>query len=101
MAVLSNKPHGYTVEIVKTLFPQNIFSQVLGHRDGYPKKPDPTTAHQIISVIGILKPKEVAYIGDSTVDLATARNGDMTATYFFLGLWHTRPTSLSWTRLMI
>jgi phosphoglycolate phosphatase len=84
MAVLSNKPHGYTVEIVETLFPQKLFSQVRGHQEGYPKKPDPTTAHQIISDWN-LKPEEVAYVGDSTVDLATARNGDMTPLIFSWG----------------
>jgi phosphoglycolate phosphatase len=84
MAVLSNKPHEYTVEIVKTLFPQNLFSQVRGHQEGYPKKPDPATAHQIISDWD-LKAEEVAYIGDSTVDLATARNGDMTPLIFSWG----------------
>jgi phosphoglycolate phosphatase len=84
MAVLSNKPHEYTVEIVKTLFPQNLFSQVRGHQEGYPKKPDPATAHQIISDWN-LKAEEVAYIGDSTVDLATARNGDMTPLIFSWG----------------
>ena len=84
MAVLSNKPHDYTVEIVETLFPQNLFSQVRGQQEGYPKKPDPTTAHQIISDWN-LKAEEVAYIGDSTVDLATARNGKMTPLIFSWG----------------
>jgi phosphoglycolate phosphatase-like HAD superfamily hydrolase len=36
-------------------------------------------------VIGNLKAEEVAYIGDSTVDLATARNGDMTPLIFSWG----------------
>ncbi len=84
MAVLSNKPHGYTVEIVETLFPKNLFSQVRGHEEQYPKKPDPTTAHQIISDWN-LKAEEIAYIGDSTVDLATARNGKMTPLIFSWG----------------
>ncbi|MEN8773034.1 MAG: HAD-IA family hydrolase [Akkermansiaceae bacterium] len=84
MAVLSNKPHEYTVEIVETLFPQNFFTPVQGHQEDYPKKPDPTTAHQIISDWN-LKPEEVAYVGDSTVDLATARNGNMTPLIFSWG----------------
>ena len=84
MAVLSNKPHEYTVEIVETLFPQNLFSQIRGHQEGYPKKPDPTTAHRIISDWN-LKAEEAAYIGDSIVDLDTARNGKMTPLIFSWG----------------
>lgn len=84
MAVLSNKPHAYTVEIVKALFPKNIFDSVLGQREEFPKKPDPTTARQIISDWN-LRPGEVAYVGDSTVDLATARNGKMIPLIFSWG----------------
>ena len=84
MAVLSNKPHAYTVEIVKALFPKNIFDSVRGHRGEFPKKPDPTTARQIISDWN-LRPGEVADVGDSTVDLATARNGKMIPLIFSWG----------------
>ena len=84
MAVLSNKPHAYTVEIVEALFPKNIFDSVRGHREEFPKKPDPTTARQIISDWN-LEPGEVAYVGDSTVDLATARNGSMIPLIFSWG----------------
>lgn len=76
MAVLSNKPHPYTVDIVKALFPSHLFQIVRGHEAQYPKKPDPTTALQIVASWN-LTPQEVAYIGDSTVDLATARNGEL------------------------
>ena len=84
MAVLSNKPHVYTVEIVQKLFPKNLFSPIRGHQEGSPKKPDPATAHQIISDWN-LKPEEVAYVGDSTVDLATAQNGNMVPLIFSWG----------------
>lgn len=84
MAVLSNKPHTYTVEIVETLFPKDLFDPVRGHQDQFPKKPDPTTAHQIIADWH-LNAKEVAYVGDSTVDLATARNAGMIPLIFSWG----------------
>ncbi|MDB4547216.1 HAD hydrolase-like protein, partial [Akkermansiaceae bacterium] len=42
----------------------------------FPKKPDPTTALLIAEKWG-LKPEEVAYVGDSTVDLVTARAAQM------------------------
>ena len=84
MAVLSNKPHLYTVEIVEKLFPPHLFNTVRGHQAQFPKKPDPTTALQIVHDWG-LEPGEVAYVGDSTVDLATARAGDLIPLIFSWG----------------
>ncbi|MEJ6560929.1 MAG: HAD-IA family hydrolase [Akkermansiaceae bacterium] len=76
IGVLSNKPHAYTQEIVHALFGTDLFDPVEGHREEFPKKPDPTTALLIAEKWG-LKPEEVAYVGDSTVDLATARAAQM------------------------
>lgn len=84
MAVLSNKPHAFTVDIVETLFPSHLFSPILGHREDFPKKPDPTTALQIVSDWNLL-PDQVAYIGDSTVDLATAQAGKLIPLIFSWG----------------
>jgi len=84
MAVLSNKPHSYTVEIVRTLFPHHLFDPVQGHQKDLPKKPNPTTALQIVSDWG-LAPEEVAYVGDSTVDLATAQAGKFIPLIFSWG----------------
>ena len=76
LAVLSNKPHGFTVEIVEKLFPANQFSVVLGNREGLPHKPDPTGALEIANRLGIA-PEECVIIGDSTMDLDTALNAGM------------------------
>lgn len=84
MAVLSNKPHPYTVEIVETLFPAHLFNTILGHQEAFPKKPDPTSALKIVSDWG-LKAEEVAYVGDSTVDLATAQAASLIPLIFSWG----------------
>ncbi len=84
MAVLSNKPHLYTVEIVEALFPHHLFNPIQGHRAEFPKKPDPTTALQIVSDWN-LSPSEVAYVGDSSVDLATAQAGNLIPFIFSWG----------------
>lgn len=84
MAVLSNKPHPFTCEIVKALFPAHLFTPVQGHRPDFPKKPDPTTALKIVSDWG-LQPEEVAYVGDSTVDLATAQAAKLIPLIFAWG----------------
>lgn len=84
MAVLSNKPHEYTVEIVGKLFRTDLFRPIRGHQSQFPKKPDPTTALQIVADWGF-KPEEVAYVGDSTVDLATARAANLVPLIFSWG----------------
>ena len=84
MAVLSNKPHPFTTEIVSALFPAHSFQTVRGHLPGTPRKPDPTAALEIVDSWN-LKPAEVAYIGDSTVDLATARAAGLIPLIFSWG----------------
>jgi len=78
MAVLSNKPHPFTVEIVARLFPGIPFDPVLGHRPDAPRKPHPDAALQIARTWD-LAPEECLFIGDSTVDLETGRAAGMQA----------------------
>lgn len=76
LAVLSNKPHPFTVEIVGTLFPEETFAAILGNREGLPHKPDPAGALEIAASLGI-PPEDCTLIGDSTMDLDTAKNAGM------------------------
>ncbi len=78
MAVLSNKTHDFTVAMVAGLFPSIHFHKVLGQREGVPQKPHPAGAFQIAQATGYT-PESCVFIGDSTVDLETARNADMPA----------------------
>ncbi len=72
LAILSNKPHAFTVAMVADLLPQVRFDAVLGQRDGVPRKPDPTSAHEACAALHC-RSDEVVLVGDSTVDVATAR----------------------------
>ncbi|MBQ8134573.1 MAG: HAD family hydrolase [Clostridia bacterium] len=72
-AVLSNKPDEFAPRIVKTLFPQHHFAAVWGKRDNFPRKPDPTSVLALIHASGF-DPEDCLYIGDSDVDIKTARN---------------------------
>lgn len=72
LAVLSNKPHPFTTAIVTRLFPGIEFDIVLGQRPGVPHKPDPAGAHEIVKTFG-LPPEDCILIGDSTIDLVTAK----------------------------
>lgn len=76
LAVLSNKPHPFTAEIVASLFPGIAFDAVVGQRPGIPHKPDPSGALEIVRIFG-LPPEDCVLIGDSTIDLETARNADI------------------------
>ncbi|MGJ8695937.1 MAG: HAD family hydrolase [Verrucomicrobiaceae bacterium] len=76
LGVLSNKPHPFTVQIIEELFDASLFDGIYGHQDSFPKKPDPAKSLQIASDWNV-SPHEIAYVGDSDVDLATAQNAGM------------------------
>ena len=71
LAVCTNKHNDAALSIVKILFAPGTFEEVLGDRPGFPKKPNPATPLEIASHLGV-KPDEVAYLGDTSVDMETA-----------------------------
>ena len=75
-AVLSNKPHAQTVQVVQDVFGKELFSYVQGQCEGYPKKPDPTMVFAIARKLG-RKIEECVYIGDSEVDIRTGSAAGM------------------------
>ena len=76
IAVLSNKPHIFCQKITDTLFPDTIFSAVLGQRDTIAAKPDPSGAIELAHLLNT-PCSDIAFLGDSTIDLITAQNADM------------------------
>ena len=78
LAVFSNKADDLTQIIVKSLMPGIRFGQIVGARPDYPKKPDPSGARLISSSLGI-SPEQIIYLGDSDVDMQTARGAGMLA----------------------
>ena len=77
LTVLSNKQDTYTKKIIAHLFPDGIFSFIQGQTQA-PRKPDPTVPLEIAEKFGA-SPCECAFIGDSDVDVRTAKNAGMTA----------------------
>lgn len=75
-AVLSNKPHNITTEVCKKFF-EGKFDCVFGHRPEIAKKPDPFMLNKIINDMGITSEKCI-YCGDSTVDVETGKNANVT-----------------------
>ncbi len=72
MAVLSNKPDGFTRELMERFYP-GVFDVVHGHRAGRPVKPDPSLGRETLKELGI--PAEgTLFIGDSATDVLTGHN---------------------------
>lgn len=77
IAVASNKYQAATENLVKKYFPEINFVAVFGQRDNVPVKPDPAIVHDIMQAAGTEDTAEIIYIGDSLVDLNTARNSNV------------------------
>ena len=72
MAVASNKFQAGTEKLIARFFPGVEFVAVFGQRPDVPLKPDPAVVDEILARAGT--PKEhVLYVGDSGVDMQTAR----------------------------
>lgn len=72
LATLSNKDDFNVVKICRKIFP-GMMDEAWGKNPAYPGKPDPTSAWALAEKLGV-GPEEVAYIGDSDVDMMTGRN---------------------------
>ena len=73
LAVVSNKPQDGTNEVIKTFFGNGIFDYVFGQRDGVKTKPDKQPVEITLNALGVKK-DDAVYVGDSEVDVLTARN---------------------------
>lgn len=73
--VASNKDHDFSVKLVKNFFGDNI-DIVCGRKDGFPKKPDPYSVNLILEHFSADKAR-VLYVGDSNVDMETAKNAGL------------------------
>lgn len=78
MAVASNKFQLGTERLVGRFFPNVRFVAVAGNCDGLPLKPDPAVVDRIIAAAGVERCQTVM-VGDSGVDMSTARNASIRA----------------------
>ncbi len=75
MAVVSNKPDSAVKILCRDHF-GDIFSTVTGEVEGCPRKPAPDLVFRAADSLGLL-PEQCIYVGDSEVDVQTARNANM------------------------
>jgi phosphoglycolate phosphatase len=71
-AVVSNKADYAVQELCKQYF-DGMFDFTVGARDGIRKKPAPDSVNEVLSKLSTDR-SEAVYIGDSDVDLETAKN---------------------------
>lgn len=72
MAVASNKYQAAVTRIIGHYFPDIDFVAVEGQIEGRNVKPDPSIVFSVLAQAGVPK-AEVLYVGDSGVDMETAR----------------------------
>lgn len=76
MVVLTNKPVNISVRILEGLDLAQFFQAVYGGNSFSTKKPDPLGANTILAQLKVA-PHEAVMVGDSEVDVQTARNAGM------------------------
>lgn len=76
LAVLSNKPHGAAYPVVERYYP-GVFDAVQGALPDLPVKPNPTLLHRLMGELGATA-EDTLFVGDSNVDIRTAKNGGLT-----------------------
>ena len=78
LAVLSNKPHEFTVSYVNHFFKNYNFKEIHGQKKDVPKKPDPKAALDIVKCLDS-SCENTYFIGDTKIDMQTAKSANMTA----------------------
>ena len=78
IGILSNKPHEFTIEYAKLLFSNYKIEEIHGQKEQVPKKPNPQSAISIAKKFRIAC-EELYFVGDTKVDMQTAKNAKMKA----------------------
>ena len=87
LGICTNKHQSAAEDIVNAMFPAGTFQSIMGDQPSLPRKPDPKKVLMIAEKFGV-GPSAVAYFGDTSVDMDTAKN----AGFFPVGvLWGFRP----------
>lgn len=78
LAILSNKPHKFTLAYVNKLFSKYKIKEIHGQKKFIEKKPNPKAAIQIAKAFNT-PCEEIFFIGDTKTDMQTAKNANMIA----------------------
>lgn len=80
LAVLSNKPHERTKEVIHCIFGEDCFDEVRGQMASVAKKPSPEGVYKILESFSMtesgavpFEPEDVLYLGDTGTDMQTGK----------------------------
>lgn len=85
LAILSNKPHDMVLRVVSALDLDPLFVSARGYISEETKKPSPKGALDLAKSMSIA-PERLLMVGDSIVDISTARNAGMRSVAVLWGL---------------
>lgn len=77
LAVVSNKPDRHTKLLAKFYFGEDTFDYVSGSGDDLPIKPDRLCIDLALEKMGCCDTEKVLFVGDSHVDVTTAKNAQV------------------------
>lgn len=80
LAINTNKKQILTEELCKKFFKDIKFEKIIGYKENYPSKPDPTGVYEIIETLNLEK-QDAVYIGDTISDVKTAENAGIDAVF--------------------
>jgi phosphoglycolate phosphatase len=83
IGVLSNKEHPFVCNLVEQVLDAGVCEAVQGNIPDKPSKPDPYLSRRVAEALGVAT-EECVMVGDSDVDIRTAKNAGML------------PVSVSW-----
>jgi phosphoglycolate phosphatase len=85
LAVATNKPHELLPDLMQRFFPAIKWAAVFGSRKNVPVKPNPQIVYDILDNIQTNcrdaarhVPIDILYVGDTAVDMETAKNAGLT-----------------------
>lgn len=100
VALLTNKPEGLSRRLLDRFGLSASFEWVIGGDSGFPRKPDPAALVHLIRRAGV-DPHRCLMVGDSMVDVETARGAGAAVCVALYGFGHLRqPIVLDGTELV-
>lgn len=72
LAVLSNKPHAETINVIEALFGKDYFDVIQGQQEGVAIKPSPEGVFLVLDRLGV-KAEDILYLGDTATDMRTGK----------------------------
>lgn len=100
LAVLTNKPEGFSRQLLEGFDVGRFFPRVIGGDSGFPRKPDPSGLLALMREAAV-PPNACLVVGDSMVDVETARAASAAVCVAEYGFGHLRrPIDLDGTELI-